>query len=329
VTHLLDRLTVPIVQAPLAGGASTPALAAAVSGAGGLGFLAAGYKTADAVAGEMDALGDAVYGVNVFVPGAGPVDPEDVDRYAERLRAEGHEPGEARHDDDHWQDKLALLLERPPAVVSFTFGCPDESVVTAVREAGSEVWVTVTGAEEARLAQWAGATALVAQGVEAGGHRGSFADRGDLGLLALLALLGGPGAPLPLVAAGGIATAPTVAAVLAAGAKAAQVGTAFMRCPEAGTSEPHREALAEPGLTSLTRAFSGRRARGIENRFQREHADAPEAYPELHHLTAPIRAAGRERGDPEVLNLWAGQAHELARAIPAADLVAELAAGVP
>ena len=131
------------------------------------------------------------------------------------------------------------------------------------------------------------------------------------------------------MAAGGIATAPTVAAVLAAGARAAQVGTAFMRCPEAGTAEPHREALAEPGLTSVTRAFSGRSARGIENRFLREHPDAPAAYPELHHVTAPIRAAGRERGDAEVLNLWAGQAHELARAIPAADLVAELAAGVP
>ena len=235
------------MQAPLAGGASTPELAAAVSGAGGLGFLAAGYKTADAVEQAMDAIGGVPYGVNVFAPGPGPADPETVHRYAERLRAEGHEPGEARHDDDHWDDKLALLLERPPAVVSFTFGCPEESVVTALREAGSEVWITVTGPEEARLGQWAGATALVAQGIEAGGHRGSFADRGDLGLLALLALLGGPDAPLPLVAAGGIATAPTVAAVLAAGAKAAQVGTAFMRCPEAGTAEPHRQALAEPG----------------------------------------------------------------------------------
>ena len=197
--------------------------------------------------------------------------------------------------------------------------------MTALREAGSEVWVTVTGPEEARLAQWAGATALVAQGIEAGGHRGSFADPGDLGLLALLALLGGPDSPLPLVAAGGIATAPSVAAVLAAGARAAQVGTAFMRCPEAGTAEAHRAALAEPGATALTRAFSGKPARGIRNRFLREHPDAPGAYPELHHLTAPIRAAGRERGDAEVLNLWAGQTHELARAIPAADLVAELA----
>ncbi len=322
---VLDRLTAPIVQAPLAGGASTPELAAAVSGAGALGFLAAGYKTADAVAQELDAMGEATYGVNVFVPGEGPADPEVVHRYVERLRAEGHDPGEARHEDDDWDAKLDLLRARPPAVVSFTFGCPEESVVTALREAGSEVWVTVTGPEEARLAQWAGATALVAQGIEAGGHRGSFADRGDLGLLALLALLGGPDAPLPLVASGGIATAPTVAAVLAAGARAAQVGTAFMRCPEAGTAEAHREALARPGRTAITRAFTGRAARGLENRFLREHPDAPEAYPEIHHVTGPLRAAGRERGDPEVLNLWAGQTHELARAIPAAELVADLA----
>jgi len=265
----------------------------------------------------------------VFAPGPGPADPEAVGHYTEQLRAEGHEPGEARWEDDHWQDKLDLLRGRPPAVVSFTFGCPEEEVVSGLREAGSEVWVTVTGPEEARLAQWAGATALVAQGFEAGGHRGSFADEGDLGLLALLALLGGPDSPLPLVASGGIATAATVAAVLAAGAKAAQVGTAFMLCPEAGTAEAHREALAAPGRTRLTTAFTGKRARGIENRFLREHPEAPEAYPELHHATAPIRAAARERGDAEALNLWAGQTHELARAIPAADLVAELAAGVP
>ena len=119
--------------------------------------------------------------------------------------------------------------------------------------------------------------------------------------------------------------APSVAAVLAAGARAAQVGTAFMLCPEAGTAEVHRQAIADPGLTRVTRAFTGRSARGIENAFIREHPDAPEAYPELHHMTWPVRARGREHGDPELLAMWAGQAHELARAIPAADVVAELA----
>jgi nitronate monooxygenase len=191
------------------------------------------------------------------------------------------------------------------------------------------VWVTVTDPEEAEQAAAAGADALVVQGIEAGGHRASFVDAdgaGEYGLLALLALVA-ERTPLPLVASGGIASGGAVAAVLCAGAQAAQIGTAFMRCPEAGTAAAHRAALATRAPTRLTRAFTGRRARGIANRFLREHsAQAPVAYPEVHHATAPLRAAGRAAGDPEVLNLWAGQAHELARDLPAAELVAALAA---
>jgi nitronate monooxygenase len=331
---VLDRISVPIVQAPLAGGASTPELSAAVAGAGGLGFVAAGYKTADAVRSDIEALRaltDAPFGVNVFVPG-GSADPEEPERYAQRLRDQGLEPGEPRWEDDFWEAKLELLLGRPPAVVSFTFGCPRPDTIGALREAGVEVWLTVTSPQEAAIAIEAGAAGLVAQGTEAGGHRGAFGPdtAGELGLLALLALLGGPDSAVPLVASGGIATAPTVAAVLAAGARAAQVGTAFMRCPEAGTAAPHRDALGRPGATRVTRAFTGKPARGIVNRFLAEHdEEAPEAYPELHHLTAPIRAAARERGDPDDLNLWAGQAHELAPELPAAEVVRQLASRVP
>jgi nitronate monooxygenase len=165
------------------------------------------------------------------------------------------------------------------------------------------------------------------QGVAAGGHRGSFRDdgTGEIGLLALLQLVGSA-VGLPLVATGGIATGRAVAAVLAAGGRAAQIGTAFMLCPEAATSAPHRAALGSERPTGLTRAFTGRQARGIENRFQRDHAGAaPRAYPELHHLTAPLRAHARAEGDAELVNLWAGQAHPLARAVPAAQLVRELA----
>jgi nitronate monooxygenase len=131
---------------------------------------------------------------------------------------------------------------------------------------------------------------------------------------------------VPLVATGGIATGGAIAAVLSAGARAAQLGTAFLRCPEAATSEPHRAAVASDTPTALTRAFTGRLARGIENRFLRDHsAQAPRAYPEVHHVTAPLRAHGRSVGDGEVLNLWAGQAHALAREAPAEQLVRELA----
>src|SRR3954471_24905222 len=333
---MLDRLDVPIVQAPLAGGPSTPELAAAVSGAGGLGFVAGGYRTPDALAeaiARTRELTDRPFGVNVFAPTGAPADPDAVRRYADALRplaeAAGATLGAPPFDDDPFGAKLALLLAAPPAVVSFTFGCPTAETVERVRAAGAAVWVTVTGPEEAEQAVGAGAEALVVQGVEAGGHRGAFADREDrvdYGLLALLALVRAR-VDVPLVASGGIATGRGVAAVLAVGAAAAQIGTAFMRCPEAGTSAPHREALASSRPTGLTRAFSGRLARGIVNRLQAEHSEAaPRAYPEVHHITAPLRAHARKAGDAELINLWAGEAHALTQERPAGEIVAALAA---
>jgi len=332
---ILDGLRIPVVQAPLAGGASTPALAAAVMRAGGLGFVAAGYRTADVVLADIAATRDAggrAFGVNVFVPGAGPADPAVYAAYAREVASEaaarGVDAGMPRWEDDGWDAKLALLLEDPVAVVSFTFGCPAPDVVAALRAAGTEVWVTVTEPEEAREAVAAGADALVVQGVEAGGHRGTFLDEdgaGQVGLLALLQLVRAA-VDVPLVASGGIATGSGLAGALAAGAAAAQVGTALMRCPEAGTAPVHRERLAVPAPTALTRAFTGRTARGIVNAFGRAHtASAPAAYPEVHHLTAPLRAHAREAGDAETLHLWAGQAHELAADAPAEEVVAALA----
>ncbi len=328
---ILETLDLPIVQAPLAGGASTPALAAAVSEAGGLGFLAAGYKTSAAVEADLGRLRERTsrpFGLNLFAPPAAAADADTVRSYAGTLRDEG-ELGEPRHDDDGWEAKLALVDDQGPPVVSFTFGCPDPAVVERLRAGGREVWVTVTSPAEARIAHAAGADALVVQGAEAGGHRAFFADDGtasDLGVLAALQLIG-DAVPLPMVATGGLVTGGAVAAVLAAGASAAQLGTAFMRCPEAGTADVHREALAAETPTALTRAFSGRTARGVVNRFLREHsADAPAAYPEVHHLTAPLRAAAREHGDADRLHLWAGQAHALAAEEPAGDLVRRLAA---
>jgi nitronate monooxygenase len=332
---LPGALRVPIVQAPLAGGASTPALTAAVGGAGGFGFVAAGYKTPDALRDDIRAtrqLADAPFGVNVFVPGHATERPR-YERYIEALRDEagrqGVELGEARFEDDAWEAKTALLEEDPVAAVSFTFGCPPADVVARLQAAGSSVWVTVTDVAEAQGAAQAGADVLIVQGIEAGGHRASFVDAegaGDYGLLALLQLVRAR-VDLPLVASGAIASGGALAAVLAAGAQAGQIGTAFMRCPEAGTAPAHRAALAADTPTGLTRAFTGRQARGIVNRFMRDHStDAPLAYPEIHHVTAPLRAAGRAAGDADMINLWAGQAHELARDAPAAEVVAALAA---
>jgi nitronate monooxygenase len=270
---LLDELRHPIVLAPLAGGPSTPALAAAVCEAGGLGFLAAGYLSADALRDDIHALRErtaAPFGVNVFVPGSADVDEEAVRRYVERLRErEGVEPGEPRFDDDDWDAKLRVLAAEKPPVVSFTFGCPSPEVVSSLAAGGSEVWVTVTDLAEARIAHAAGADALVLQGSEAGGHRASFVDRvgaEQLGILALTRLVA-RAVDLPLVAAGGIGDGPAVAAVLAAGAAAAQLGTAFLRAPEARTHPAHKAALATETPTALTRAFTGRLARGLVNRF--------------------------------------------------------------
>jgi nitronate monooxygenase len=316
----------PIVLAPLAGGPSTPELAAAVSGAGGLGFLAAGYLSADALGERIErtrALTDRPFGVNLFVPGPAAA-PEVFAGYVQGLEAEGLQVGAPRFDDDDWEAKLALLERSPVAVVSFTFGLPDPSVFARVRATGAEAWVTVTSPEEARAAKHA--DALVVQGSEAGGHRGSWVDHEALTPISLHALLQLIDADVPLIASGGIATAAAVRAALALGASAAQIGTAFLRSPEAGTSEAHREALASDAPTALTRAFSGRLARGIRNRFMDEHPDAPLAYPEVHHATAPVRAAARKAGDADLINLWAGEAHALAEALTAAEIVKRLSA---
>jgi nitronate monooxygenase len=331
---ILDQLSIPIVQAPLAGGPSTPALAGAVSEAGGIGFVAAGYRTPEAVAQDIAATRELTkrpFGVNVFAPVTGPADAKVVERYAAALEPEaqgvGIELGRPRFDDDRFDDKVRILRQDPVAVVSFTFGCPPSEVIASLKSAGSDVWITVTDAEEAEQAQTAGASALVVQGNEAGGHRGSFADQlvvADYSVLALLQLVGAR-VGLPLVASGGIGTGRAVAAVLAAGAQAAQLGTAFMRCPEAGTSPVHRDALASSRPTALTRVFTGRLARGVVNRLMREYEpQTPLAYPEVHHLTSPLRAYGRREGNGDLVNLWAGQTHELSAEIPAAELLSKL-----
>jgi nitronate monooxygenase len=334
---VLDQLRVPVVLAPLAGGPSTPELAAAVASAGGLGFVAGGYLSTSELGARIaraHTLTDGPLAVNLFAPGLGPADPDTYRSFVERLdewaRGRGLPLGEPRYSDDHWPEKLELLVSERLPVISFTFGCPGKAEIAALRDVGSEVWVTVTSPKEAAEAEHAGADCLVVQGAEAGGHRASFIDRADLpaySLLPLLALIRRE-SRLPLVASGGIATGEGLAAVLSAGACAGQIGTGFMLCPEAGTSEVHRTALRTDTPTELTRAFTGRLARGIRNEFITLHSvAAPAAYPELHYVTAPLRARGREQGDADLVNLWAGEAHALAQELPAAQIVDQLAAG--
>ncbi|WP_232836012.1 NAD(P)H-dependent flavin oxidoreductase [Actinocorallia populi] len=323
----------PIVQAPMAGGPSTPELVAAVCGSGGLGFLAAGYKSAADMRAEIDrtrALTGEPFGVNVFMPTADTPEPGELDRYRRDLAGEARRLGVAlgtpHGGDDGFDAKIEDLLAAPPPVVSFTFGCPDDSLIRAFQRRGTAVLVTVTTVEEARSA--AAADGLCVQGAEAGGHRGSFTndELEGVGLHRLLSDLR-PRTRQPLIAAGGIASPVDLGDVLALGAVAGMAGTAFLRCPESGTSAVHRAALTDPRLTrtAMTRAFTGRPARGLVNRFLTEHsAQAPAAYPHVHHLTAPLRKEAAARGDVDTVHLWAGQSWRHIRQAPAADIVADL-----
>ena len=320
----------------MAGGPSTPALAAAVAEAGGLGSLAAGYKTVDAVREDIEALRALTrrpFGREpVRAAARRSLIPtrSSASRRRCRLRriATARRSASRATTTTSWSAKLVLVAELAVPVVSFTFGCPPRGDVRALQHAGVAVWITVTRPEEAAEAAETGADALIVQGTEAGGHRATFDDAapGDIGLLALLQLVQRV-VDLPLIATGGIATGRGVAAVLAAGARAAVLGTAFMLCPEAATAPAHRDAVAAPGDTALTRAYTGRTARGIVNRWMREHDDgAPSAYPDVHYVTAKVRTAARAAGDADGFHLWAGQAHTLAEPVPAGELVAQLAA---
>jgi nitronate monooxygenase len=329
----------PVVVAPMAGGPSTPGLVIAASAAGALGFLAAGYKTAAGMRSEMDAVRagtGAPFGVNLFVPGSPATDHAALARYLAELEPEaaalGVRPGAPDWDDDDWNAKLAALLADPPAVVSFTFGCPDEGVIAALRAAGSQVWVTVTAPEEAAAATGHGTDGLCVQGPEAGAHRGTFSASANPPAVPLHQLLRDVAAVtrLPLIAAGAVMSHADVSDAMAVGAVAVQCGTAFLRCPESGAQPLHKAALADPAFTTtaVTRAFTGRPARGLVNRFILDHPDAPAAYPEVHFATRPLRAAAAAAGDTGRLNLWAGKGYREAAERPAAQIV-ELLCGGP
>jgi nitronate monooxygenase len=338
VPTLSELMEHPIVQAPMAGGVSCPELAGAVSESGGLGFLAAGYKTPEAMYEDIKQLRgitQRAFGVNLFMPQPVLGDPGSVERYRAQLTYEAAwyetELGETDHTaDDAYEAKLAILFEDPVPVVSFTFGCPTRGVLERFHKRRTYTVVTVTSVAEAQVAEWSGADAVCVQGIEAGGHQATHRDdpqadgtSGGLGLLTLLTQVK-EAVRLPVIAAGGVMRGRQIAALLAAGASAAQLGTAFLVCPESGAQLVHKQAMTNPlfNRTEITRAFTGRPARALVNRFVREHGRyAPAAYPQVHHLTAPVRKAAAKAKDPQSMALWAGQGHRLARELPAAQLM--------
>jgi len=333
---------VPIIAAPMAGGPSTLQLVEAVGRAGGLGFVPGGYlspKAFDELLDEADALG-VPYGANLFHSTRRTGDPAAIAAYAQHLQPLADEFGTALGDpawsDDDYPQKIGIVARHRPAVVSITFGNPTPTEVDGIRSGcGALVAVTVTSAEEAAAATAVGTDLLVVQGSEAGGHRGIHDDDPAhpfgaplVPIAALLTEISGV-TSLPLIAAGGIMDGAGIASALRLGATAAQLGTAFLCTDEAGTSAPHRAALLERRYdgTVVTRAFSGRPARGLINEFAADHdTDAPSGYPEIHYLTKPLRGAATAAGSSAAPSLWAGTNWRSVTTGPAADLVRRLAA---
>lgn len=345
-----------IIAAPMAGGTSTPAFVKAVHDGGGLGFLAAGYKSVEAMQAEIHSAraSGARFGMNVFVPDPAQLPPSAevrarLEDYRSRLRVDALRYGVTvpplrLDDDDRWQGKVEALLADPVELVSFAFGLPGTDVVRALQRAGSAVLATVTTVAEALEAAGQGVDALVVQHGSAGGHSAAFQPRpaghdagsdtghaggragSQPGATAELVAKVRSAVGLPLLAAGGVMDRAGLDEVLAAGAQAAQMGTAFLRTDESGARKLHKDALASAHFTQtqLTRAFTGRPARALVNEFVRDHPDAPEAYPAVHHLTAPLRAAAAAAGDAERLNLWAGTGWQRARAGSVAEVMAAL-----
>jgi nitronate monooxygenase len=331
-------IAVPIVGAPMAGGPGTPALAAAVSNAGGLGFIPAGYVSAERFADDIAAartMTTGPLGVNLFVPQPSVADWIALDYYADELEniAEHYQCEVGRPefgDDDDWERKLEVVSDVHPELVSFSFGVPPPDVIRRLSAQGLLVMVTVTSRYEAGIAVAAGADSLVVQGPAAGGHRGTFApdmEPGTESLHDLIDRIHRAHRDIPIIAAGGLGTAEDVAGVLRRGAVAAQVGTALLLSDEAGTSQAHRTAMKNQlfAKTIVSRAFSGRYARSLENEFiRRLDTVAPLGYPEVNQMTLPIRQAATEREDPDGMTLWAGASFKEARPGPVADIVSKL-----
>ncbi|MDB5475706.1 MAG: 2-nitropropane dioxygenase-like protein [Phenylobacterium sp.] len=335
LAKLLDGLPIPIVQAPMVG-ASDNSLAVAVGRAGGLGALTLAATPPDeiaaTVAGARAQLGGPI-AVNLFINAVANPAAEAVDAALARLKPWYDQLGAPlpEHPNQFAPDfaaQLAAVVRARPAMASFTFGVLTRAQVEALQQAGTYVVGTANTVAEARAWAEVGADGICVQGAEAGGHRGAFLADVEESLVGTLALTATviAAVDLPVIAAGGIMDGRGVAAVLALGAKAAQMGTAFLLTDQATTSAPWRQAIADApdDPTRLTRAFSGRYARGLENRFMREmrpfERDVP-AYPVQNRLTQPLRAAAAAAGDPQMLSLWAGQAVKLAKPGDAETLV--------
>jgi nitronate monooxygenase len=334
-------ITHPIIQAPMAG-STTPELAAAVANAGGLGSLGMATCSTEKMRDDLEetrALTNRAVNVNFFVHDepdtsgdASPAMRAHLAGYYAKLGL-GEVAGAAAPFTSFDDERLEIVLAHPPRVVSFHFGLPGAAVLRRVKESGATVLSSATTPEEARILEAGGADAIIAQGYEAGGHRGTFAvpfEAGEIGTMALVPQVV-DAVSIPVIAAGGIADGRGIAAAFALGASGVQMGTAFLDTPEAATDALSRGVMREAsaGDTRITRSHSGRPARGVENRLMRETAAitagaAP--FPAQYGLTGPLSAASRKQGSPDFVATWSGQAVAMNRQMPAAELLETLVA---
>lgn len=332
-------MSVPVVLAPMGGGPSTPELAAAVSNAGGLGSLAAAYSTPEQIEKDIASirrLTKRPFAVNLFSPqaqlplnGSTNAVIDFLRPYHERLGLAA--PEVPKKPIENFEEQVDAVCKAAPPIVSFTFGLLPEQATKRLKAEGAYLIGTATTVEEARVLEQSGVDAVIAQGSEAGAHRGTFAVPAEEALVGTVALVPQvvDAVGIPVLASGGIMDGRGIVAALALGACAVQMGTAFLACKEAGTNSAYRKALAtaREDQTTLTRAFSGRMARGLRNEFiERWNAAALThlPYPWQNALTQPMRRAATAANQSGLLSLWAGQGVPMLRELSAEQLMAKL-----
>ncbi|MCM3567773.1 nitronate monooxygenase family protein [Neobacillus mesonae] len=338
-TKLL-KIDYPILQAPMAGGVTTPELAAAVSNAGGLGMIGAGYLSPEQLKVQIQnvkALTEKPFGVNLFVPVPYSVDEQKVQSSKEMLKQIEAELGidensssfsNYEKDTETFQRMVNIVIDEKVPICSFTFGIPSEDIRTKLKKNSSIIIGTATTVQEAIWNEEAGMDAVVVQGSEAGGHRGTFSGEDQQSLIGLMSLIpqSADYISIPIIAAGGIMDGRGLLAAQFLGAQAVQMGTAFLVCEESGANQLHKEAIlkAKEDQVVMTKTFSGKMARGVKNRFiEKLHANEDHLpdYPVQNALTKSIRKAAAQSKNPDYMSLWSGQSPRMASQTTAGQLI--------